>query len=397
MESAGAIIFLPRDESGISLMLEDLLFDPAALWLSEALSAAGVDRYLAVCPDGDRERVAACFPANTEIVTTGAEDASETLMNFLRSLDGRVIVITKPVQISFEAARRLLSKSPSGPIDNKETGVCRVNAAALASALEGDLDFEAALQETAEPMCSRSIWFQEAVPIASGWSGRIQAEYTARVHGAMRLSEAGVRIMDPNTVYVGPQVMVGPGSLLLPGTILRGKTTIGSGCEIGPNSMIRDCTIGEGVTVNASQLNESSVEGGTTIGPFAYIRPNCHVGREVKVGDFVELKNSTIGDGTKISHLTYVGDSDVGGKVNFGCGTVTVNYDGTSKFRTVIGDRAFIGCNTNLVAPVQIGEGAYTAAGSTITGDVPADSLAIARSVQVNKKQWAAKRRSRRK
>ena len=203
--------------------------------------------------------------------------------------------------------------------------------------------------------------------------------------------------MDPNTVYVGPQVMVGPGSLLLPGTILRGKTTIGSGCEIGPNSMIRDCTIGEGVTVNASQLNESSVEGGTTIGPFAYIRPNCHVGREVKVGDFVELKNSTIGDGTKISHLTYVGDSDVGGKVNFGCGTVTVNYDGTSKFRTVIGDRAFIGCNTNLVAPVQIGEGAYTAAGSTITGDVPADSLAIARSVQVNKKQWAAKRRSRRK
>ena len=397
MESAGAIVFLPRDESGVSLMLEELLFDPAALWLSEALSAAGVDRYLVVCPDGDRERVAACFPSNTEIVTTGTEDASETLMRFLRSLEGRVIVITKPVQISFEAARRLLSKNPSGPIDNKETGVCRVNAAALAEALEGELDFEAALQETAEPMCSRSIWFQEAVPITSGWSGRIQAEYTARVYGAMRLSEAGVRIMDPNMVYVGPQVMVGAGSLLLPGTILRGKTTIGAGCQIGPNSMIRDCTIGEQVTVNASQLNESTVEAGTTIGPFAYIRPNCHVGREVKVGDFVELKNSTIGDGTKISHLTYVGDSDVGGKVNFGCGTVTVNYDGTSKFRTVIGDRAFIGCNTNLVAPVQIGEGAYTAAGSTITGDVPADSLAIARSVQVNKKQWAAKRRSRRK
>ena len=121
------------------------------------------------------------------------------------------------------------------------------------------------------------------------------------------------------------------------------------------------------------------------------------MGREVKVGDFVELKNSTIGDGTKISHLTYVGDSDVGGRVNFGCGTVTVNYDGTSKFRTTIGDNAFIGCNTNLVAPVKIGDGAYTAAGSTITDDVPADSLAIARSIQVVKKQWAARRRNRRK
>ena len=131
----------------------------------------------------------------------------------------------------------------------------------------------------------------------------------------------------------------------------------------------------------------------TTVGPFAYIRPHCRIGSGVKVGDFVELKNSTVGNDTKISHLTYVGDSDVGRHVNFGCGTVTVNYDGHTKFRTVIGDDAFIGCNTNLVAPVQVGSGAYTAAGSTITDDVPADSLAIARSSQVNKRQWAAKRK----
>ena len=117
------------------------------------------------------------------------------------------------------------------------------------------------------------------------------------------------------------------------------------------------------------------------------------MGADVKVGDFVELKNSTIGDGTKISHLTYVGDSDVGGHVNFGCGTVTVNYDGTAKYRTTIGDHAFIGCNTNLVAPVKIGDRAYTAAGSTVTEDVPADSLCIARSPQTIKVQWAAKRR----
>ena len=132
---------------------------------------------------------------------------------------------------------------------------------------------------------------------------------------------------------------------------------------------------------------------GTTVGPFAYVRPHCRVGRDVKVGDFVELKNSTIGDGTKISHLTYVGDTDAGSHINFGCGTVTVNYDGTAKFRTTIGDNAFIGCNTNLVAPVKIGDGAYTAAGSTVTEDVPADSLCIARCPQTIKVQWAAKRR----
>ena len=221
----------------------------------------------------------------------------------------------------------------------------------------------------------------------------MEAEQMARQFGAERLLDQGVRLMDASSCYVGPQVQVGSGTVLLPGTILRGETFIGKGCEIGPYSMIRDCVIGDKVTVNQSQLNESTVETEAKIGPFAYIRPDCHVGAGVKVGDFVELKNSIIGAGTKISHLTYVGDSDVGQKVNFGCGTVTVNYDGSTKFRTTIGDNAFIGCNTNLVAPVKVGDGAYPAAGSTITNDVPPDSLAIARSMQMVKKQWAAKRR----
>lgn len=225
---------------------------------------------------------------------------------------------------------------------------------------------------------------------------RIRAEAQRRLDRVVRLMEAGVEVLDPTTVYVDDEVQVGEGTVILPCTVLRGKTVIGKNCEIGPNAVIRDCTVGDGVTVNASQLNESTVEAGAKVGPFAYIRPGCHVGREVKVGDFVELKNSTIGDGTKISHLTYVGDSDVGAGVNFGCGTVTVNYDGITKYRTTIGDHAFIGCNTNLVAPVKIGEGAYTAAGSTITEEVPPESLAIARSQQVVKKQWVAKRRRKR-
>ena len=225
----------------------------------------------------------------------------------------------------------------------------------------------------------------------------MEAELAARQMGAHRLMMAGVRFLAPDQCCIGPRVQVGAGTVVLPGTILRGETVIGRNCEIGPNTMIRDCTVGDNVTVNASQLNESRVDDGVKIGPFAYIRPNCHVGENVKVGDFVELKNSTIGAGTKISHLTYVGDSDVGERVNFGCGTVTVNYDGFTKFRTTIGDDAFIGCNTNLVAPVKVGDGAYTAAGSTITDDVPGDSLAIARTRQTVKKQWAAKRRARRK
>ena len=153
--------------------------------------------------------------------------------------------------------------------------------------------------------------------------------------------------------------------------------------------MIRDCVIGDETEVNASQLSESRVGSHTNVGPFAYVRPNSTIGDHVKVGDFVEIKNSVIGNGTKISHLTYVGDSDCGERINFGCGTVTTNYDGFKKFRCTIGDDAFIGCNTNLIAPVTVGSGSYIAAGSTITDEVPADSLALARSRQVNKPGWA--------
>lgn len=138
----------------------------------------------------------------------------------------------------------------------------------------------------------------------------------------------GVIVMDTNSVYIDPRVKIGAGTTLLPGTILRGETVIGEHCTIGPNAMVRDCTVGDFTEINASQTNESSIGSHTTVGPFAYVRPNSTIGDHVKVGDFVEIKNSVIGNGTKISHLTYVGDSDCGERVNFGCGTVTTNYDG---------------------------------------------------------------------
>ena len=199
----------------------------------------------------------------------------------------------------------------------------------------------------------------------------------------------GVEFFTSHGVVIDPEVKIGKGTQILPGTILRGNTTIGENCVIGPSSMLTDCTVGNGVVFNASQASESVVEDDAKIGPFTQLRPNSHICKKVKIGDFVEVKNSTIGEGTSISHLTYVGDSDVGRHVNFGCGVVTVNYDGTNKNRTTIGDYAFIGCNTNLVAPVKVGDGAYTAAGSTITKDVPGGDLAIARARQENKQEWA--------
>ena len=397
MNATGAVVFLPREGSGPSLMLEELLFDPAARWLAESLRSAGVERFFVVCHSDDRERAAACFPAGSELVTGTTEDAVEQLLAFLDTLEGKAVVITKPVLLGWSAARTLTASENGGVLDNKDTGVYRVDAAALSAALGEGVGLEEALKEKGDRFNSRGVWFQDAHPIRSGWEGRAEAEAAARQIGARRLMEAGVRLLAPEQCFAGPQVRVGAGTVLLPGVILRGETVIGSHCEIGPNTVIRDCTVGDNVTVNASQLNESTVDDGARIGPFAYVRPNCHVGAGVKVGDFVELKNSTIGAGTKISHLTYVGDSDVGERVNFGCGTVVVNYDGITKFRTVIGDDAFIGCNTNLVAPVKVGDGAYTAAGSTITDEVPANALAIARARQTVKKQWAAKRRARRK
>lgn len=198
----------------------------------------------------------------------------------------------------------------------------------------------------------------------------------------------GVAILDPSNTYIDEEVEIGVDTVIMPNTHLKGNTKIGSNCEIGPNSIITNMEISDNVKILSSVCTDSSIKSGTTVGPFAYIRPNSHIGEKVKIGDFVEIKNSTIDEGTKVSHLTYIGDSDVGKNINFGCGTITVNYDGANKFRTVIEDNAFIGCNTNLVSPVKVGKNAFIAAGSTITDDVEPDSLAIARCRQTVKKDW---------
>lgn len=202
----------------------------------------------------------------------------------------------------------------------------------------------------------------------------------------------GVTFHHPETCLIDKRVKIGRDTVIYPGTILEGETVIGENCVIGPNSRIESGIIGNNVRFESSVMLESQVGDDTKVGPFAYIRPGSNIGRNVKIGDFVEVKNSNIGDKTKISHLSYAGDADIGKNVNIGCGAVVVNYDGRKKHRTVVGDDAFIGCNVNLVSPVVVNEHAFIAAGSTITDEVPAYSLAIARCRQTIIENWVRKK-----
>ena len=371
MDQMRAVILLndPISPSvhGKPLMLTALMFEPILTWVSEKLKAGGVRRFFVACTPELTEEVRSCFRTDDDVTVSGDREA---LLAFLEE-DGPVAVLPGPVLPVPEGTRHL------------DSCAFTAGAAAVRRSWAGS--------ETAEAAGAAPL--EGFADIGTAREAR-ELSLLCRDDTVDRLLDAGAEILDRDAVYIGPRVEIGENTVVLPGTILRGVTKIGRNCEIGPNTMIRDCVIGNDTTVNASQLNESTVGDRTNVGPFAYVRPNSHIGDDIKVGDFVEVKNSTIGNGTKISHLTYVGDSDVGQHVNFGCGTVTTNYDGFKKYRCTIGDHAFLGCNTNRIAPVTVGEGAYTAAGSTITQEVPKDALAVARSRQKNLEGWAARRRA---
>lgn len=203
----------------------------------------------------------------------------------------------------------------------------------------------------------------------------------------------GVTLIDPATTYIESDAEIGPDTIIYPGTMITGKTIIGSECKIGPNSEIANSTIGNKTVVRQSVVAESKIGDETNIGPFAHIRPASDLGNNIRIGNFVEVKKSTIDNKTNVSHLSYIGDAKLGSEVNVGCGTITVNYDGKNKFQTVIEDGAFVGCNSNLMAPVTIGKNTIVAAGTTVTKDVPENDLAISRVTQVNKEGYAKKLR----
>jgi len=230
-----------------------------------------------------------------------------------------------------------------------------------------------------------------------GVNSRKELAHVATILKARKNDElmaAGVTLVDPASAYIDPDVTIGEDTVVHPGVFLEGKTRIGSRCEIHSGVRLVNSTVDdEAVIHNFCVIIDSHIAGGAEVGPFAHLRPHSHVGEQAKVGNFVELKKTVLGRGSKASHLTYLGDTTVGEKVNVGAGTITCNYDGTTKHPTVIEDGAFIGSDSQLIAPVRIGRGAYVAAGSSITEDVPAESLAISRGKQVNKPGWTKSRR----
>ncbi|MGB9679030.1 MAG: bifunctional UDP-N-acetylglucosamine diphosphorylase/glucosamine-1-phosphate N-acetyltransferase GlmU [Thermoanaerobacteraceae bacterium] len=204
--------------------------------------------------------------------------------------------------------------------------------------------------------------------------------------------ENGVTIIDPDKTYIGADVKIGNDTIIQPGCIIDKGTVIGSDCEIGPDCRIINSTIGNGCNIMYSVITDSELGNNIKLGPFAQIRPESIIKDNAKLGNFIEIKKSTIGEGSKVPHLTYIGDAEVGKNVNMGCGSIVVNYDGKKKYKTIIGDNVFVGCNVNLVSPVKINDNAFIAAGSTITEDVPEGAFAIARSRQVTKEGWVEDR-----
>lgn len=304
-----------------------------------------------------------------------------------------------------QSCRRLIMEAERAPCGagmlcagkENEPVVCCVRADAARRALgtESVDTLEAAIRRLGKQMTIRSV----PLEMPEGIRIRTQADL-AKAGTVMRwrineaLMEAGVMVIDPERTYIDCDVRVGCDTVIYPGCMIENGTAIGEGCVLYANCRLNHAQIGNGVTIESSVVLDAHIADRTTVGPYAYIRPGTSVGEGCRIGDFVEIKNSRIGNGTKVAHLTYVGDSDLGRQINLGCGVVFVNYDGLKKQRSIVGDRAFIGCNVNLVAPISVGDDAYIAAGSTVTCDVPAGAMLIAREREVIKEGWVAARKA---
>lgn len=248
------------------------------------------------------------------------------------------------------------------------------------------------LKEEGKKVGAIEIDYEETI----GVNSRVQlaeAEEILRQRINLKHMENGVTIIDPRSTYISDDVEIGKDTIIYPGNVIEGNTKIGERVTLYPNSRIENSIILNNVEIQSSVIIDSKIGESTTVGPFAYIRPESVIGDNARIGDFVEIKKSTIGNNTKVSHLTYIGDAKVGENCNFGCGTVVVNYDGKDKHTTVIGNNSFIGCNTNLVSPVKVEDNTYIAAGSTIVNDVKEGELAVARAKQRNIEGWVSKRK----
>ena len=378
MQERAAVIFIPDDtgKTGLTqpLMLTEVCGSPLLAWTAAALADGGVQRLFLVCHERYAAEVRAACPAGMQVTVSDNQTAAEAMTKFLAEggEEEQAMVLTGPAVLIPGEADSSYAYSISGHT--------------MRLGLEEQISVLDLLRSCAVSMTG-------ACPISTVEELYSYQKAVVRTR-LFALLRAGVQIWDLDNCYVSPQADVGKGAVLMPGTMILGASTVGAGCVIGPNAMLDNARIGTETRVNSSQIYDSNIGSNSTVGPFAYIRPGCVIGDKTRIGDFVELKNSTIGDGTKVSHLTYVGDSDVGDNCNFGCGSITSNYDGFKKHRTTIGSNVFVGCNTNFVPPVSIGDGAFIAAATTVTEDVPSDALVIGRTRQEVKEGWAATNRA---
>lgn len=434
--------------------LAEVLFKPMIDWVTDAVTAGGVDDICIVTGHGREEleaHLGGKFNTVEQKELLGTGHAVMQAKDFIKShtpgdililngdaplIDAKTISTAYEYHSSHKNAVTIISAKIDNPtgygriIRNKNTGLKKIveendannaekminevnsgaywfNCSVLLEALEGIVEMhdkknqaEYYLTDAIEVILSKNlnaVAYEAGNPDAVlGANDRVQLQKLneiARKRVMEDLMLDGVSIPCADGIMISPDVRIGLETEILPGTIIKGNTVIGENCVIGPNSFIEDNVIGNNVTLNNTQCYSSTIKNGTSIGPFARVRPDCVIGEDVKAGNFVEFKNANIGDRTSVSHLSYIGDADFGKDINVGCGCATVNYNGKEKNRTKVDDHAFIGCSTYLVAPVSVGKNSYTAAGSVITEDVPDDALAIARSRQTIKKDWISKKK----
>ena len=360
-------------------MLHRVLGVPLLRWLSHGLRQAGVDRFFLICAPALLQQARDCFPDDAELTAASDESPADRLHVFLSTAadsEQDMLVVTGPVVYT--------------PLHRKagaeRAAACMVDRLALMAALDETAPIGHFLRQAGEPTTCEDGFFSVTAAEDMPRIGKLLTQELL-----LGLIRCGVEIWDPDNTYVAPGVEVGAGTALLPGTVLQGKTSVGRNCVIGPNTRIIDSVVGDCCTVEQARVDGARLGDDLQVGPFANLRPGTVMESRTKVGAFVELKNASIGADTKVPHLSYLGDAAVGAGANVGCGTVTANFDRVEKHFTVVEDGAFLGCNSTLIAPVNVGRGAYVAAGSVITEDVPPHALAISRTREQLKKDWALK------
>lgn len=418
MQKAAAIVY----SAGCDFMhnnspkaLREVVFRPMIDWVNEALDSAGIDDRLYVITEG--EESLSGYTGESPIVIREKESGHPALAAkdwiFEHSEANILLISAEAVFTDPEVLKAALERHVSQ--NEKLTIIASGGRAALmkelgTSAFWVKPDFLSEICEKCDKedkngehflVGAMKILSDEKLVAGTHIAGKAEINMRANnpselltLNAAARtivfkkLCAEGVEFICLDGIIIEPSVKIGAGTKILPGTIIKGKTEIGENCVIGPNSFIEDSKIGEGSEVNSTQIRSSVLEKNVKIGPWSQVRPGCVIHEGCKIGDYVEIKNSEVGARTAVAHLTYIGDATVGEAVNFGCGCCIANYDGQHKHRTVIGDHAFLGCNTNLVAPVELSDFAYTAAGTTVTKDVPEYALAVGRAKQQNIEGW---------